>query len=64
MTADQAATEKAYNDTAEDIIALCDTIRECYSSTPRNLNWGHVGTANHVANLLSEILDFIGNRHD
>ena len=64
MTDNLEKAKEEYGNTADNIITFCDVIRECYSSTPRNVNWGHVGTAYHVANLLCEILDFIGKHHD
>jgi len=29
---------------------------------PENINWGHVGCANHLADLLKEAADFANNR--
>ena len=60
MTRNQADCENAYENAAESIVLMAKTIEDSYTNKPARITWGTVGDANHIVNLLSVILEFIG----
>ncbi len=37
-------------------------VNDHLGNDPESINWGHVGSANHLADLLKEAADFASNR--
>lgn len=50
----------AVDEIRSQLSALSDLANDHFGHAPEKINWGHVGSAQHISELLREVMEFAG----